>query len=422
MSDATSQATSDATERTADLLDAIGREELLAQIDESRPRIWRGLATSPALFGWDDLNNLLSRHPLEPSRLTLAKDRGTIPHETYTTQRASSQNLRNVVPEALHEQLAGGATLVLNSVDELHEDTERTAADLERMLHSTVLTNLYGSWTETQGFGLHFDDQEVIVVQLSGRKRWRYYPPTRTAALLHDVVRPPRPTSEPYADVVLEEGDVLYLPRGWWHGASASEGTPSLHLTYSVIPTTGVDFFRWFIRSLPAEECFRVDLPLRGTAADKDAHVRRMKDVLSEMLARPGLTDRFLDSLASRDNRRIYTNLPAAVTAPPASAPAVPAAEPVGLPAAVRLSYARGRIVEGGTDERPVFTAAGYRWEVGKARRVALETLWDGAWHTVEEVREAVSEESWPRVELFLADLLHRGLVTGTSRQAPAAH
>ncbi|MEV5239681.1 cupin domain-containing protein [Streptomyces cinnamoneus] len=397
----------DATERPKDLLDAIGREALLAQIDARRPRIWRGIATSPALFTWDDLNALLSRQPLEPSRLTLARDRSTIPHESYTLQLPSSQRLRNVVPQALHEHLAEGATLVVNAVDELHEDTERTAADLERLLHTHVVTNLYGSWTGTQGFGLHFDDQEVIVVQLSGRKRWRYYPPTRTAALLNDVVRPPKPVGEPYADVVLEEGDVLFLPRGWWHGASAGEGTHSLHLTYAAIPVTGVDFFRWFVRSLPAEEIFRVDLPLRGSTQERDAHVQRMKEVLGEMLTRPGLADRFLAAFAAGDNRRMHTNLPTAVTAAPPSGPAA------ALPAALRLSYARGRIIEDGPGGRPVFTAAGNEWEVGKARRLALDTLGDGAWHTTEELRAAVPEEAWPRLTVFLADLLHRGLLSG---------
>ncbi|MEU8708600.1 cupin domain-containing protein [Streptomyces sp. NPDC048565] len=406
----------DTTQRSADLLDLIGRDVLLAQIDERRPRIWRGIATSPTLFTWDDLNNLLSRHPLEPSRLRLARDRSTIPHESYTVQRARSRGIRNIVPEALHGHLAEGATLVLNAVDELHDDTERTAADLERLLGSNVLTNLYGSWTGTQGFGLHFDDQEVVVVQLSGRKRWRYYPPTRTAALLHDVVRPPKPVGEPYADVVLEEGDVLFLPRGWWHGASASEGTHSLHLTYSIIPITGVDFFRWFVRSLPAEEVFRVDLPVRGSTEERDAHVRRMREVLAEMLARPGLTDQFLDTFAARDSRRMYTNLPSAVDAVTASGAS--AAAPGVLPATLRLSYARGRIVEGGAAERPVYAAAGYEWEVGTARRLALKALWDGAWHSTQEVRDIVGEEAWPRTTVFLADLVHRGLVAGTDDPA----
>ncbi|WP_052425200.1 JmjC domain-containing protein [Streptomyces fulvoviolaceus] len=130
-----------------------------------------------------------------------------------------------VLPEALHRHLAEGATMVLNAVDELHPDTEHTAADLERLFRTVVRTNLYASWIATEGFGLHFDDHDVLVVQLSGRKRWRFHPPTRAAAMLHDVVTPPRPTGEPYADTVLGEGDVLFLPRGWWHGASAGEGT-----------------------------------------------------------------------------------------------------------------------------------------------------------------------------------------------------
>lgn len=173
--------------------------------------------------------------------------------------------------------------LVLDAVDELHPDTERTAADLERLFRTVVRTNLHASWTRTEGFGLHFDDHDVLVVQLSARKRRRYYPPTRTAAMLHDVVRPPAPTGEPYADPVLAAGDVLFLPRGWWHGAAAVEGTHSPHLTYSVLPITGVGFFRWFTGLLPAEECFRETLPPRGSAADRDAQLAGMSDALARM-------------------------------------------------------------------------------------------------------------------------------------------
>nr|WP_179769448.1 cupin domain-containing protein [Streptomonospora nanhaiensis] len=60
-----------------------------------------------------------------------------------------------------------------------------------RNLSTRVQVNAYASWTSVQGFGVHWDDHGVIVVQVSGRKRWRIYGFTRHAPLYSD--QRPRP-------------------------------------------------------------------------------------------------------------------------------------------------------------------------------------------------------------------------------------
>ena len=88
----------------------------------------------------------------------------------------------------------------------------------------------------TQGFPPHYDDVEIIVLQLEGTKRWRLYerPDAATAPS-------PRVTTEfkqeqlgpPTAEIVLAPGDVLYFPRGTVHQAMAQDEAHSLHLTFS---------------------------------------------------------------------------------------------------------------------------------------------------------------------------------------------
>lgn len=72
----------------------------------------------------------------------------------------------------------------------------------------------------TQGFAPHYDDIEAFVLQLEGRKRWRVYQP------LNDESTLPRYSSEnfnqddlpkPIYDCILEQGDMLYFPRGFVH-------------------------------------------------------------------------------------------------------------------------------------------------------------------------------------------------------------
>lgn len=82
---------------------------------------------------------------------------------------------------------------------------------------------------------LHFDLAPNLVVQLSGRKRWRLYAPhhalrPRFSGLqglfltsdldVHDGLDAAGP---PDLDLVLEPGDALYVPSRWWHRVDALE-------------------------------------------------------------------------------------------------------------------------------------------------------------------------------------------------------
>jgi len=89
----------------------------------------------------------------------------------------------------------------------------------------------------------HFDDIEAFCLQLEGQKRWKVYAPSKEARLprvsSEDFTEDDILDMEPVMDVVLEPGDMLYMPRGWiHHGVTlpASQGNEhSLHLTMSAM-------------------------------------------------------------------------------------------------------------------------------------------------------------------------------------------
>lgn len=122
-----------------------------------------------------------------------------------------------------------------------HADTVHTLlSTLELELQCMVGANAYLTPPNaSQGFAPHFDDIEAFCLQLQGSKRWKVYEPT---------LKLPRASSEDFSvedvkgltqvmDVTLEEGDLLYMPRGWIHQACTlkeNEGH-SLHLTVSAM-------------------------------------------------------------------------------------------------------------------------------------------------------------------------------------------
>jgi hypothetical protein len=95
------------------------------------------------------------------------------------------------------------------------------------------------------GYGLHFDDRDVFNIQLEGTKAWRCAttpaiasPPfgakVEDLASLRDAhpwFQPPAPRPRALRACTLAPGDLLYMPAGTWHEASANQ--PSLSITFN---------------------------------------------------------------------------------------------------------------------------------------------------------------------------------------------
>lgn len=151
----------------------------------------------------------------------------------------------------------------------MHCPIARLAEDIERTLRTRVQANLYASWTGTEGFGVHWDDHDTVVVQLDGSKHWRLYGTTRPFPLYRDVDQPDQPPQEPVADLVLNTGDVLYVPRGVWHAVAADQGTRSLHVTCGLQTHTPTDLVTWACEQLLGHEEWRRDLPQLASPAEQ---------------------------------------------------------------------------------------------------------------------------------------------------------
>ncbi|XKL62275.1 hypothetical protein PGB90_002108 [Kerria lacca] len=111
----------------------------------------------------------------------------------------------------------------------------KLSSELQEYFGCFIGCNAYLTPPNSQGFAPHYDDIEAFILQIEGRKRWKVYKPRIKYEEL------PRYSSEnlnndnigePVLEIILSEGDVLYLPRGYIHQAS-TENYHSLHITIS---------------------------------------------------------------------------------------------------------------------------------------------------------------------------------------------
>ncbi|CAM2006640.1 JmjC domain-containing protein [Acanthopleuribacter pedis] len=187
-----------------------------------------------SLFSLASLDQLLSGLP--EKRLTLAK-------QGAETPVLVPEFLGGLSLSALYAHYADGYTLVVNDLTDLQPAVGALCTSLSHTLGARVAANLYATPRESAGFGPHWDEHDVFILQLEGSKAWRVYdsgpelPRILPKTLEGKSERSVREPGEPTMELQLRAGDALYLPRGTVHNAF-TEDAHSLHLTLGIYTKT----------------------------------------------------------------------------------------------------------------------------------------------------------------------------------------
>lgn len=223
------------------------------------------------LFDWESLNNVLNTGHLIENTIRVFKNGNRV----FLKNRDDITN-----------QLLDGSTLIVESIDKLDSVLGDFTDSLSSEIREFCNINMYLSPPDVRGFNSHYDPHDVYILQVYGSKNWKVYNknfddpyiPREMQRTVDDV---------PYLDCTLNEGDLLYIPRGHWHEAIAVNDY-SLHLTLGVIVKTRLDFLEWYCRNvlinIPA---LQKPLPFQYGKSNIDAiesTSRNIKDVASDIL------------------------------------------------------------------------------------------------------------------------------------------
>lgn len=278
-----------------------------------------------ALLSWSAFNNLLSQGGLWTSNnLKLIANRVPVAVEDYcqTVRTTEGQTVRPV-PKKVERFLNAGASLVANEVQSLHAPIGDAATALSRAFAAQVGANVYCSFENIQAFGPHYDVHDVFAVQTEGTKVWRIYqqqldtpvdlPPSGPETLRWLEESRGRVVSE----IVMHPGDVLYLPRGRFHDALATQGA-SLHVTFSVTALYGRAILSLLDNAAIQFPLFREYFP----PADQDEgralseHLARLGKLVADIVASPAFRDEVAMTQERLVPRTTRFELPARRTSP----------------------------------------------------------------------------------------------------------
>ncbi len=356
------------------------------------------------LLPWTGLNTILRQHRLDFPRLRLARAGRSLPATKYLRYVRNARNQSNIprlLPAALTDELRAGATLVLDAVDELSEPLAELATNLARLFHEHVQINAYAGWRTARGFDLHWDDHDVFILQIAGRKDWRVYGMTRPYPLVTDIEPAAKPQHEPLWAATLNAGDLLYIPRGWWHVALPL-AEPTLHLTVGVHNRTGLDLLRWLGERMRASELARQDLPRFAQPAEQTAHLARLRAELFAAWDAITLND-FFNQQDAQAQPRPQLDLPwSALVDAPALAD----------DARVRLTAPRPIDFQVDATGIVAFNCNNKRWRFAAAALLVLRPLANGHACTVRALCAAAGNKLAPHtVRLFLTELIGAGLL-----------
>ena len=214
------------------------------------------------LIDVNDVADIIQKQTYPSDRIRLSRNGESIPPVFYTTREARPKLSLSLIRGVLN----AGASLTVNFLQDVHPKIGDLAQALELELSSNVWANAYVTTKEGGAFDVHYDDHDVIVLQISGSKRWHLFGRTQEFPVRQfDSARDIAPKTEEKADILCA-GEVLFVPRGVWHRAEVVD-SPSFHVTFGIIGNTGIDFVSHSVNDLSKEALFRKYLPRVGGEA-----------------------------------------------------------------------------------------------------------------------------------------------------------
>ena len=216
-----------------------------------KPKLFKGAARNVPM-DWQYINELYQRaNPID--ELFRLRKGEIIPVSQYVERFDDIGRTRyRFNKAAVYEYLRNGATIVYNRINN-EPLVDALAKQIAQFVQAQTVVSGYLAFGSDSSFKNHWDTRDVFAIQLKGKKHWSLSAPNFEMPLYMQQskdVNVPEP-QQVDMEVVLEAGDVLYIPRGWWHNP-VPMNCETFHLAIGTFAPTGYQYMEWLMKKIPS--------------------------------------------------------------------------------------------------------------------------------------------------------------------------
>lgn len=259
-------------------------------------------------YEFSDLDELLFHAGFQAGAVKLHNG-SYIPEEMYTDTFIQIGIKKNrIKKDKVYSFLQEGATLILGRANNFCQKIDTLTSSIALFSQMQTIGNGYFALGGNGTFGAHWDTHDVFAVQIMGKKRWQIYRPTFDLPLSsqNSVNCKDECPDDPVFDEILEEGDFLYIPRGWWHRALPIENEFTFHVAVGCYPALNGSYISWIMNDVMPSS-----LDYRRSLISNKFH-RSLGHVVEELktqILNPENFDRFLGILKNQEKKNSCFNL-----------------------------------------------------------------------------------------------------------------
>ncbi|HEY3813913.1 MAG TPA: cupin domain-containing protein [Caulobacteraceae bacterium] len=252
-------------------------------------------------FNITDVEEWLFQQRLTSARVDVYSDGLGRKAPTYTTMEEP------VPPHEIENCLKRGSTIRITRIDHLSKQITQNCEYLAQTFKATTAANLYITPPYRKGLNVHYDQHDVIIYQIHGKKLWNFYNHQgegKELPLEYGAMETFEYEKKPARRLMMKPGDMLYIPRGQLHAAFATD-TLSAHVTYGIEPIRVIDLLhRLASRAALEDRRFRRAI-YRGNAWIQRTEIHSLLESLGEMVSSPATFNEAIADVAEHKSRLI---------------------------------------------------------------------------------------------------------------------
>lgn len=230
------------------IFDGLSKEKFISEYFGKEPLFISGEKRKfHSVFTLDAFNSIINSNQLIYPKVRVTDHRNTIhKYDLIEDKDRYINNVNNILePRRLIAAIGRGGSLVFDKIQQHSADLEDFTDALAEDMNTHINVNAYYTSRNQKGVNPHFDRHDVLAVQIHGSKRWYY---KKDQHLLSKSIRNQKvpdidESFSGWESVLLNEGDILYCPRGVWH-FTKTENLSSLHLAFGLYPLTLGDWLK----------------------------------------------------------------------------------------------------------------------------------------------------------------------------------